>query len=97
VLKQNSVRFAGERIPLSSVIGLPESVPCVHVTVKLIEARVRGGKSTYFFFFGNNSYHIKDVLERTRKIDKIDEYFVLPCKYFTRKVIEMLFKNDYVV
>jgi len=59
-----------------------------HVTmvVKLVEARVSGGRATYLLLFTENNYHMKDYLERVYELPGLNEFFPVPCKFFTRKV-----------
>ena len=59
-----------------------------HITmvVKVIEARVSGGKPLYLLIFTENNYHLKEFLERQCEIQGLGELFAVPCKYFTRMV-----------
>jgi hypothetical protein len=59
-----------------------------HVTMvlKLVEARVSGGRTTYLLLFTENNHHLKDYLERVYELPGLHEFFPVPCKFFTRKV-----------
>lgn len=61
-------------------------VKYVTMIVKMVEAQVPGGRPLYMFIFTENNYHIKDFLERVYEIEGLDEFFAVPCKFFTRKV-----------
>ncbi len=58
----------------------------VSLGVKMVEAKVVGGRALFMFFLYENNYHLKASLERQVEIDGLGEFFAVPCKYFSRKV-----------
>ena len=65
----------------------PDFVKYVNLGVKFVVAKVTGGRATFMLFLHENNYHLKGILERQVGIDGMDDYFAVPCKYFTRKVV----------
>jgi hypothetical protein len=57
-----------------------------NLVVKLITAKVNGGKATFYLFFNEQNYHLRNYLERLTEIEGLGEYFATPCKWVLRKV-----------
>lgn len=80
------VKDAGIVNFISSNLNL-EFIPQVQLVVKQLVAQLpASNRTTFFFFICDNSYHLKDFLERGKIMECNNKHFVLPFRYIRKKV-----------
>jgi hypothetical protein len=76
------------RVALGIDISNPDTsfAKYTNLVVKFVTANVTGGKPTFYLFFNEQNYHLRNYLERLTEIEGLGEYFATPCKWVLRKV-----------